>query len=121
MAISYFRSLGYRHIVVPNMLPVRWNSKMGVLERKYDLGKISDNEKIKEEDKILDIQKNLTQTFIRTFLRLTHHYEGMNVTSLPMELDSDLHISLSDNLEANNTLLEETSSLIKNEQVSRHI
>ena len=121
IAISYFHSLGYKDIVVPNMLPARWNSKISVLERKYDLGKISYKEKINLEEKIIDIQKNLTEKFIRTFLILAHHYDGMNIESLPLELDSNLHISLDDELVSNNELLNETSELIKNNKINRHI
>ena len=121
MAISYFHSLGYTNIVVPNMLPIRWNSKITVSERKYNLNKIDEKEYESQKEKIIDIQKNLTEKFIRTFLRLQYHYEGMNVESLPMELDSCLHISLEDTLNSNNELLNETRSLIKESIVSRHI
>lgn len=119
IAINYFHSLGYRNIKIESFLPVRWNSKNGVINRKFELEKISKEEKEEQIEKVESIQRNLTEKFIRTFLRLSHHYEGMNIESLPYDIDSSLHISLEDNIETNNSLLKETGELVNSK--SRHI
>ena len=119
IAINYFHNLGYRHIEVASFLPVRWNSKNGVINRKFAIGKISEEEKNEQHKKVESIQKNLTEKFIRTFLRLSYHYEGININALPYDLDSSLHIDLDDNLNTNNNLLQETGNIINDK--SRHI
>lgn len=109
MAITYFHSLGYRNIKVASILPVRWNSKNLIIERKQIMGRYSLDEKSNKEERLEEIQKNLTEKFIRTFLRLAYHYEGINIESLPMELDSYLHLNLEDNIYTSNKLLQDTT------------
>jgi len=110
MAIAYLNSLGYSNIKVSSILPTRWNAKRMSIEEVAKRIKIFDGEKSFEEQN--RIQNNLTQKFIRTFLRLAHHYEGMDVISYPYENDSYLHISLNDSLQCNNQLLKESFEII---------
>lgn len=55
----------------------------------------------------LKIQSNITEKFIRTFYRVAHHFDNVNITSLPMELDSNLHILLSKFEYSDNDILNE--------------
>ena len=116
MAISYFRSLGYEKIVVPSILPVKWNAKKIIFNNKHEKKKITD-EKLDLLSRELDvIQSNLTNKLIRTFLRLTCHYNNLMVDSFPYELDSSLrmHIDNEKRMECNNKLLLETSEMVNN-------
>ena len=118
MAISYFKSLGYEKIVVPSILITRWNAKKIIIDRKYMVKKI-DDEKKKQVDMQLDtIQSNLTNKLIRTFLRLSCHYNNVIVDSFPYEVDSALHIKIDNsiNMNCNNKLLLETGKMIKKKQ-----
>ena len=119
MAISYFRSLGYEKIVVPSLLVVRWNAKRIIIDNKYHKNKIDRNEKEALNSELDVIQSNLTNKLIRTFLRLTCHYNNISVDSFPYELDSSLHIKLDNDIvmTCNNKLLYETSEMIANSNV----
>ena len=56
------------------------------------------------EDKRISIQKNLTEKLIRNFMRLKHHFNGINILSYPMELDEYLTISI-ENMNCHNNKL----------------
>ena len=114
MAISYFRSLGYEKIIVPSILPVRWNVKKIIFANKHKRKKITD-EKFEILNSELDvIQSNLTNKLIRTFLRLTCHYNNFMVDSFPYELDSALHMYIDNEkrMICNNKLLLETNEMV---------
>ena len=114
MAISYFRTLGYEKIVVPSILPAKWNAKKIILANKHMKKKITD-EKLETLNSELDvIQNNLTNKLIRTFLRLTCHYNNLMVDSFPYELDSALHMHIDNEkiMVCNNKLLLETSEMV---------
>ena len=116
MAISYFMSLGYDKFVIPSILVVRYNAKKIIIENKFKKKKIDTFMKEDLNSELDDIQSNLTNKLIRTFLRLGCHYNNINVDSLPYELDSSLHISLNNQIEmmCNNKLLLETYLMVKN-------
>lgn len=120
MAISYLYSLGYSNIVVPSILICRYNAKKIALYNALLRGKIDvlrGNDILNRDE---SIQNNLTEKFIRTFLRLKHHYNNINILSIPYELDSNLHLSITGDLISNNSLLNETSALvIENNQIKR--
>ena len=54
------------------------------------------------------IQNNLTEKLLRTFLRIVSHNKTFEVIAYPFDIDSSLHIKISDVLDCNNTLLSET-------------
>lgn len=105
MAIAYFKDLGYSKFVVPSILPVRWNAKSIGIDR------VSKNTEERKEEQN-KIQDNLTNKYIRTFLRLQHHYDGVDILSYPYELDSNLTVLFGEDINSNNSLLNETFELI---------
>lgn len=54
-----------------------------------------------------ELQRNITDKFIRNFRRLDHHFENMDVEMFPLEQDSMIHFKVGDELECNNSLLKE--------------
>lgn len=54
-----------------------------------------------------DLQRNITDKFIRNFRRLDHHFANIDVDMFPLEQDSMIHFKVGDNLECNNSLLKE--------------
>ena len=64
---------------------------------------------------------NLTDKFIRTFLRLKYHFNSVKISSFPSELDFNLHLKLEDVLVGNNDFLNEVTSLVyKNNSKKRN-
>lgn len=59
------------------------------------------------------IQDNVTNKFMRTFLRASHHLESSEVTLLPYQLDEFLHFKLGNKIETDNVVLNETVSSIR--------
>lgn len=114
MAVAYFKNNGYSKFVIPSILPIRWNAKSIAIDRstKNTEKSISDQQRI---------QQNLTDKFIRTFLRLKKHYSGIDVLSYPYELDSNLTIVLQDELICNNSLLRETFEMIETNKKSHKL
>lgn len=109
IALSFFKDLGYDNFIIPVLLPVRWNAKELMYERK--LKKIEEEnkekflqEKYAEHDKI---SRNLSDKFIRTFRRLEYHFDNINIYALPFIDDIDMHINVSEFTMCNNPLLEE--------------
>lgn len=119
MAVSYFNSLGYKNIVVPSMLIARWNAKQIMFNMmKYVVGDEVFNENVEEYN---NTQHNLTEKLLRTFLRLAHHYESINVSSYPFEVDTSLHLSIDGELISNNDLLQETADLVINATKNKNL
>ena len=114
IAINYFNSLGYDKFNASSILISRWNAKKIIvhLKNKANLLKDGEESKLLEEQDI--IQKNITDKFLRTFLRLSHHYPSIEVTSYPFDTDSYLHLNISGKLISNNTLLNDLGSKINN-------
>lgn len=114
MALSYFKKLGFTKFEVPTILITRWNAKKIALQNKIDKNKVSSDEIediLVKQDKT---QKNLTEKFIRTFLRLNHHVPSINLTNMPFEEDEDMKFVIEEDYISNNSILNETSSLISN-------
>jgi len=119
MAIAYFNSLGYQKIIVSSILPTRWNAKRIAIEKaakKFVL--LNTENSIKDQDRI---QSNLTEKFLRTFLRLAHHCDGINIMSYPYENDSNLTIYLHNEIKSNNALLNETFEIINQNKKSHKL
>lgn len=114
IAISYLYNNRYKRMVVPSLLIERWNAKRisNLLKIKFKkLDEDSANKMFNEQDYL---QQNLTNKLIRTFLRLGCHYNNIDVLSFPFELDSCLHIEISDReMLCNNTLLYKTYKLVE--------
>lgn len=106
--ISYLDKLGIRDINISSILVERWNSK--VIANNFR--SIFTNNYEELYHKQLETQSNLTDKFLRTFLRLCHHYNNLEITSYPMEISSELSIRNNGNIKCNNSLLLETYNLM---------
>lgn len=108
IALGLLASKGITDIVVPSSLIERWNAKeTGIIvksKREENSQEYIDSNK-EEHNKI---QNNLTEKLLRTFLRIVSHNKTFNVTAYPFDIDSSLHIKTSEELDCNNTLLNET-------------
>ena len=78
-------------------LPLRYLSRD--IMAKLDDG----NDELIERNK--RIQDNVTNRFIRTFLRASYHLSDSDVTLFPYQLDEFLHFKLGNNLDTQNNLL----------------
>ena len=66
-------------------------------------------------DAQIKIQYNLTDKFIRTFLRYRYHYNNIDVLDYPYTVGANLIMKFNDKpVECNNKLLFETDMLMRN-------
>lgn len=106
---------GINNIKVVPYLPIRYENKICVLAHKtlkYAKENKLNNEEIKKKFLELiyeqrNIQSNMTEKLIRTFYRMNYHFDNINITSLPMELDDCLNIKLNKFEYSNNEILNE--------------
>lgn len=102
--------------VAPYFLINRYNAveiSYEILKEKYKDN--MDDERVKtmiqkKEDAVNshdELQRNITDKFIRNFRRLDHHFENIDVDMFPLEQDSMIHFKVGDELECNNALLRE--------------
>lgn len=102
--------MGIKNIKVVPFLPIRYKNKEYAYEKKYQLKlkqlKVDEIKELKQnlEEKRLLIQSNLTNKFIRDFMRLKHHFNGIDILSYPMEVDEYLSININ-NMECHNNKL----------------
>ena len=109
--VEYMNKQGVNDFVIPSILLERWNSK--VMANKFrDARGIKPYEEAHEEQ--LRIQSNLTEKFLRTFLRLNHHCDNLSVTSYPMEQSFNLCMTNDGIMRSNNSLLNETALMMSN-------
>lgn len=102
--------------VAPYFLVNRYNAveiSYEILKERYKDNMEDDRVKRmiqKKEDAVNshdDLQRNITDKFIRNFRRLDHHFENIDVDMFPLEQDSMIHFKVTDQLECNNSLLNE--------------
>lgn len=113
--LNEIEKIGINKVKVIPYLPVRYENKIKVLA--VSAIKEAKKKNLSEEEKrkiYLDTirkqkynQSNMTEKFIRTFYRVAHHFENVNITSIPMELDDMLHIRVSKFEYSNNEILNE--------------
>lgn len=113
ITVSYFYNLGYNNIIASNILLTRWNAKRIVYEKKLQKNLVDNDAYLELLYKQEKIQENLTEKFLRTFLRLKQHYNGINIISYPFDVDSNLHMNLSGDLICNNKLLKCTKEIVE--------
>ena len=101
---------GIRDIIVPDTMNYRYGVFKGV-------------ETDEERNRI---QGNITDKFMTLFLRLEHQVTGVNITSFPNDVDSFMHIQLSDKLTPINPTLQSFCDIknipykyIKNDSIER--
>lgn len=103
---------GITKVEVPSILVERWIGKERLIADKgssFERRGLDKEEYVNnEQEKHILIQSNLTEKFIRTFLRIISHHRGFNISSYPFDVDSSLHFDICENNECDNTLLNET-------------
>ncbi len=103
---------GITKIEVPSILIERWLGKEKYIDEKgnsLERKGINSEEYVNnEKDKHISIQANLTEKFIRTFLRVIYHHKDFSISSYPFDIDSNLHFNICESSECNNSLLNET-------------
>ena len=105
------RKDGINKVIVNSFLPIRYNNKQLTGEDPF----LPDDKKEKySEDNIDMIQRNMTDKLIRTFRRVAYHHTGIDITSYPMDIDSLMHMTLSESDSCDNELLKETYSEVQN-------
>ena len=53
----------------------------------------------------------MTEKLIRTFLRLSHHCDGIGIHCIPNEINTSLELNIGETTYINNPILEETHNL----------
>lgn len=113
--------------VAPYFLVNRWNSleiSYQLLQEKYN--KDPNNTSIqtvlaKREDQIAkqdEVQRNITDKFLRNFRRLEVHFSNINIDSFQLDMDSCLHFKVTDDYACNNKLLNETYEIANNYRIN---
>lgn len=110
---SYMDKMEIDDFVISPILLERWNSKVMSNEFKSKRGKKPYAESYEEQ---LRIQSNLTEKFLRTFLRLNHHCDNLSVTAYPAEQGFDLCLTNDGIIRGNNSLLNETANMMSKAQ-----
>lgn len=113
---------GISDIKVISYLPVRHyakevsNEKKANYLKKYKNLELAEFEKIKNELDFeqLRIDKNITDKFIRDFRRLDYHFDNLEITSYPMDMDEYMHLKISPFTSSNNEVLNEIVSGLNN-------
>ena len=111
--LSLAKKENITNITVPSILCERWIAKERTIKEKSKRMDEPQKEEFtrQEQESHVILQSNLTEKFLRTFLRVIHHYENYEVTAYPFEGDSSLHFSTDGENICNNKLLEETSNM----------
>ena len=117
LALSIFldiiNSYGISEIKAVSLLPIRHNSKEFTYEKKYNhlSQKLIEEEKEllqkKYQQEKLQIQKNLTDKFIRNFRSLEYHFDNINIKAYPMDADEYMYLTVDEFTDSNNKLLNE--------------
>lgn len=107
--LALLNNVGISNIVVPDFYPVRFNSQQIItnIRANYQLEDEKEHFLIKEELQSDRINRNIVDKKIRTFRRLAHHFDFLNVDVFPKEVDDFLHVSISDNYCCNNEVLDQ--------------
>lgn len=113
MLLGILENMGINEIILPSVRIVRWNNKAVSKDSivKYNKYDIKLNNELKSE--MVRNQSNMTDKFLRTFLRLAYHFDGLDVVSYPFEVDSNLRMNNGFDLVCNNSLLREVYELGK--------
>ena len=119
--MSLFKKHNITKIKAPDYLPIRWQSHEAVDDFKVYMVEPKERDTYRQQldDEHNKIMQNMVDKYIRTFRRLDYHFDGMEITSLPKEVDDFLHLDIDNELQCNNQLLGELYSLINNKQKKR--
>ena len=109
--LSILRTINIEKIKVVPYLPLRYKSREIVSEKSSN--------KEEYETRNNNIQNNLTNKFIRTFLRLVEQNPNLEILSYPYDTDEFLTLKLKEkNKEIDNMLLEEIDNSISDNKRS---
>lgn len=115
LAISLLKRNGINHIEIVPYLPERWNAKEIAFYRSSKNQLNSEEYLTLQHNKHLEIQRNLTDKFLRTFRRIEYHFEGIEITSYPFITSENMIMEIGDNLKSNNPLLLELYNSLNKE------
>ncbi len=107
--LSFMQAKNINKIKISSILIERWNAKRIAISKKAKYKNLTNEETeklIKEQERI---QANLTEKFLRTFLRLSEQYNNLNITAYPYEIDSYLSLEVAGRLTSKNKLLNDIS------------
>lgn len=110
--LSYMQTKNITKIKISSILIERWNAKRIAISKKTkfkNLPKEEEKSLIKDQERI---QSNLTEKFIRTFLRLSEQYKNLEISAYPYEIDSYLSLNITGKLISENALLNDINSSI---------
>ena len=121
----FFRILMENNITEINVIdymPIRYKAKQMAIKRDIDKlkEKINDDSQIQIMNKISSIaqekiQSNITDKFIRNFIRLSLQLGNLDIVSYPKDVDSMMHIKLNGNCIINDNILNQLYSYDANE------
>lgn len=120
MFLSYLNERQIKDVEIPTILIERWNAKSFAIDKRKIAGKIDEEEHRKLKEKQLTIQSNTTEKLIRTILRIKAHYPSMEVKSFVDESDLSLLLNADNSSKSNNSLLNETSEMMKKSLFTGH-
>ncbi len=109
IGVSYIKSLGISKLVIPTYLITRWNAKE-ILNDRRNKDQRKHQEQLNSNE---ELQRNITDKFIRTFRRLEYHFSNIDIVAYPFVEDTNLVININDNMECNNPLLKEIYEVIE--------
>jgi len=104
--LSMLKQEGIEEVVVPAYLPLRWQNHV---HKDYVL-----RSDVEESERI---QRNVTDKFIRTFRRVAHHIEGVEVDAFPDDAGGFLKMRLDTekDWESNTAILQEVLDVVAKE------
>ena len=114
ICLSLLENKGIKKVKIPTFLPIRYNAKeMSYLvkeskmkEKGIPLVKLK-NEFHKSQQEHEEIQRNISDKFLRYFRRLEYVFDNIKISSYPFELDSSAHLKINEFHKSNNPFLEE--------------
>lgn len=100
--IRLLKENNIENIKVVDYMPIRYNAKSLAIKKRID--KKFNNLDNDEINKLYEsgyesqdyIQSNMTNKFIRNFRRLSYQLGNLNITSYPKDVDSFMHINITD-------------------------
>lgn len=120
LAISFLKRSDINKIEIIPYLPERWNAKEIALYRSSKRQVYSTEYLESQQSKHLEIQRNLSDKFLRTFRRIEYHFEGIEITSYPFITSENMIMKIGDNLTSNNPLLSEIYNSLNNKHELWH-
>ena len=100
--IKQVHDMGIRELAAPDYIPVRYWIR-------YD----ENGKKIYKNELLDQIQSHTTDAFLRLFLRTEEQIQGVTITAYPDDIDSYLHIKLSNTLTTKNALISKVCNIEK--------